>query len=465
MKTAPYYSGKMDELATSITLAVCGGNVVDNIDLYPKHIKIESRLYENADIVDRESTPFFYAVLSQVRSFIGVGACKGPWPPDLVLRIRDIAMSQLRAMRGIPNSFKIRVLFCASDFGRPAYWRAEQPFRALQRNSTEIWAEKSNLLLPHLSPEYDVIIAHRPFHPSQIEDLKTAKRSGCKIIVDYDEPVWQTSSQYNVSNEMVSSIMEAVRISDCVTVPSPAMANEMLRFGSKSKLMIMPNMVSFDTYDRCPNPIPETGRHGDSRVRILCVMEPGTDFSQARFALDELIRNCSKYVKIVFLGHAPEEFSTYDPKTMKCIIHAELQHVIEWVERQREHIADQMVDVDCDIGIIPITAYGECAGWRQWIENSAVRMPSIITETTPSPVEYGKSGFLVQSEGGWLVQIMKLVKDKKRRVEIGENAHKVAKAAHDPFASGNWATFEDLLLKLCGQKETLKSQNIGGVDE
>ena len=93
---------------------------------------------------------------------------------------------------------------------------------------------------------------------------------------------------------------------------------------------------------------------------------------------------------------------------------------------------------DFDIGIMPLIGndYDKAKGGYKLLEYMANSIPYVCTQTADNFLEDGVTGYIAESEDEWVQKLSILVKDEKKRNEMGNNGRNLVENRFDLTVKG-----------------------------
>ena len=250
------------------------------------------------------------------------------------------------------------------------------------------------------------------------------------INLDHDDgssiPMWQDGVKgFNVLNnrKIRMDFINTIRAVDVVTVTTPPLQREYLRFNDNVK--IVPNAIDFSMWDRFPV------RWDKDEVRLLYT--GAANHKEDFFYLKDVLRMLQDRhprLKLVFVGTDWKQVKN-DLDYSRVEVH--VPGGSPWLHI--EAYPHFLKSLCCDIGIAPIakTKFNDCRSALKWKEYSALKMATVATDYGPyaRAIEHGVTGLLVEGKDDWLKQLSSLIEDDVQRRAMAHNAYRAVKQKYN----------------------------------
>jgi glycosyltransferase involved in cell wall biosynthesis len=356
---------------------------------------------------------------------------------------------------------KLKVIFVPTNVSGVNFWRVYQPAQALKKIGVEAkvmyyghngylmhpW-ETDLLTLEH-GPEIEKqmkkacewadIMVFMALHTRHSMDLWQALRwqfESKPFLMEIDDyifsiPPGNTAAQvFGPGTEIVKIFCEQMKASDGVIVSTPFLAD--LYKEMNPRIHVAENAIDFTLW-RKKSPSP--GRQG---VTIGWV-GGGSHTPDLELVKDPIFKVLERNPEVTFkcIHGCPEFFKHHDR--------------IHWTHEFTpiNEYPDWVSSFGFDIGIAPLVDNNFNRGKSnlRWLEYASLKTPSVCS---PLPhfkqtIEHGVNGYLADTPDQWVEYLETLIKDEKKRVEIGERAYQ---DALQKFNITDMAvTYKNILLK------------------
>lgn len=290
----------------------------------------------------------------------------------------------------------------------------------------------------------DVFIARGVAEQGMLEMFKRLQREGKKIIIDYDDdlfnvsPLSQHYKQHGTENasimmpsgeekvvwedgvnidikqnkQALEVVKEALYIADAVSVTTDILAKSYENYTRNT--IVLPNYI--DTKIWQPLDFKETD---EIRLYWSGGYSHYEDWYQLVDVLPDIMRDYPN-VKLVLMG------AKYDG-TLKGIPEDRIEHH-EWVKSPAYPYKSAILNPT--IAIIPLVdnVFNRCKSPLKWIEMAALGVPSVASNVSPyTEIATEENGVFVENNyGAWDRGIRMLLDDKILRAKIGAEAQRTA---------------------------------------
>jgi glycosyltransferase involved in cell wall biosynthesis len=254
------------------------------------------------------------------------------------------------------------------------------------------------------SNDYDIIfIAREAFMTGSLYFEKRFRKSGAKIVYDFDDAIWiDVVSQNNKGLGWLKNANKTSRIiamADLVFAGNAFLADYALRFNSN--VVIVPTTIDTDLYQ--PN-----YHISDQPVVIGWSGSVSTieHFSHALPALEKIKERFGDRVSIKVIGDGNYRNEVLQIKGLAW------QHATE-LEDLRTF----------DIGIMPLPdnewTWGKCG--LKGLQYMALEIPTVMSPVGVNRqiIQDGQNGFLASTENEWIEKLSILVEDSALRISMG----------------------------------------------
>lgn len=298
--------------------------------------------------------------------------------------------------------------------------------------------------------EADVIIAPRLSEPFFTKTLKELQNMGKRIVVDYDDnmfdisplsphyeehgtedvnftmpdgkvvPVWEDGKNLDVKANKVKleGVKEALSMADMVTVTTDKLAEFYREYNNN--VVVLPNCVDMELWK--PLPFKES-----DEIRIFWA-GGHSHYEDWVLLSDVMPKVMEKYpqVRLVLMG------AKFDG-TLKNISKDRIEFH-PWVHTQAYPY--KVAALNPTIGIIPLqnTRFNQCKSPIKWLEMASLAVPCVTSLVSPyKEVMNDDNGIFIEGNDpdGWVTGISMLVEDRILRGKIGGSAQETVRSNFD----------------------------------
>ena len=281
----------------------------------------------------------------------------------------------------------------------------------------------------------DVVVFHRAEEQEYHQLAKILKADGKKIVMDNDDtflledyhPLAQFTPDGKFQKHLErrqNNINEFIGMCDLVTTSTKTLKGEYDKLNDN--VVILPNCVDPDDWD-------EPLRNEGNKVRIGIVGSVAIEYDYLH--IKDLIKELGNRddVELVLFGLGDLKHRKDNPAVTKVFkdeyafwdsINVEQ---FPWVKRWKYN--DTLNEARLDMMLIPRrdNYFNRCKSNVKFLEASMVKCPVIAQSFEDGPyqeIEDGVNGFLIKDNNDWKDKVEMLIKDKKLRRKVGENAYK-----------------------------------------
>lgn len=161
----------------------------------------------------------------------------------------------------------IKILIIKDTTSAPSnqFYRSVVPINILEQDTKGIY-QVSEKFKEEIRPEidfyqYSVVYMEKPINAQSLSLLDTAKKSGCRVIIDYDDnvfniPPYNKSRAYYINQRNSHIISQCLSLADMVIVATPAL--EKVYKGFNKNVRVIPN--AWNDYLFQLNPVRPIGK-------------------------------------------------------------------------------------------------------------------------------------------------------------------------------------------------------------
>lgn len=346
----------------------------------------------------------------------------------------------------------MRVYYFTSNNDGCNYVRCWLPMWANGYDGTKIGIatpRKPRELVTKEAMASDIIVFHRPDTQEHIELAKLLKFAGKKIVFDNDDTyiLDKTHPFYKVNKKgFVDNVKNAQKIlsefiynSDLVTTTTELLADEYRKVNPNT--IVLPNMVNPKDWDE---PLKNTG----DKVRIGIFGSSAFSFDASIIEKELRQLDLMTDVQLVLYGLQGVDERKENKKVAKLLkddykLWNSLQNLEHYPWTKMEDYFESLNELRLDMVLIPRyeNYFNKCKSNLKFLEASMLKIPVVASSFSDYSSPYdadvtdGVNGLL--ANGNWMEKIMTLVNDKKKRLEIGENAHKYVLSNYNILTKGH----------------------------
>ena len=262
----------------------------------------------------------------------------------------------------------------------------------------------------------DVLVLHRSSNPVEHEMIKKIKKTGTKVIFDYDDAVFELKLLGRMAS--YSHLGKIMSMSNAVTAGSHYLSE----FASKlnQNVTLLPSAVDMALF----NPSVKSVNHGAGIT--IGWLGAGTRYQlpYLKILKNPLNRLARKYDFKLKIVSALSKSIRAEFTDQQFEVDFGLDHWVP-IEQILELIAD------FDIGVMPLTddpwSRGKCA--MKLLEYMSMKLATVSSAVGENRyvIDHGCNGFLASSPEEWMDDIGRLIEDLDLRKELGENGYKTVK--------------------------------------
>ncbi len=328
-------------------------------------------------------------------------------------------------------SIKKRVLAVYTDwaqrktYGGCGYYRVVAPMRHLGvkhigrifggllpkgMNAADGWTK--------IFEQYDLLYMMKIDGPEAISQVVVAKNYfKKKLVIDLDDDYftidsWSTAKR-TVTPDKIDNIKILLEEADALTVSTDHLKQRYLPYNKN--IYVIENAIDYNDWQA------ENQLKDDGKIRIgwQGSSTHERDFTTVMPALKKVLKR-NKDVVFRHIGHNSDIFDELP----------EGQH--EFVKPVLEHaeVAPHIAKQGFDLAIAPLfpMKFNRSKSAGKYFEYSALRIPSVVTGGTWSPYygkfRHGVEGFYASDKKEWIRCIELLIKDARKRKQVGEAAYR-----------------------------------------
>lgn len=281
-------------------------------------------------------------------------------------------------------------------------------------NRTRNWLYKHTAISSRHISSADLIIVQRFFPQRRSRSvMQKLKSAAAPVIFDLDDNLIGLPQDHRdypclFKAGALQEMQAFAPWADAVTVSTPALAEEMSKFGCNVHLL--PNLINDQLWT--------TGTRSDNgKVTILFGGTPThtQDAAMIEEVLVELCRRHPERISFTFMGCVTErlaalpgaryiEFQPSYPDYARCL--------------QAEPI---------DLAVVPLEdiSFNRCKSNIKWLEYSICGIPGVYSAIAPyAEVEQGRTGLLARTATDWLQALDTMVREPELRRSIAEAARR-----------------------------------------
>lgn len=238
---------------------------------------------------------------------------------------------------------------------------------------------------------------------ARLDDIKKWKSQGKKIVIDYDDNFFDLDKTNPVYSEYDEStldrIKKIIKLADALTTTVEPLAKLFSKY--HDNVHVLPNYIDDST-------LSQKKTYTDSIV--VGWQGSATHHDDLRMIKSVISEVQSKYsFEFVLSGYKPEGF--FKKNTFR-----------EWQDFSPK-LTHYDLFRDFDIGLCPLqdTPFNICRSDIKFVEYSSLGIPTIASDiVTYNTINSELTGYLARNQSDWRKYLIELIKDKKKRREIGE---------------------------------------------
>jgi len=340
----------------------------------------------------------------------------------------------------------MNIAYFLRDNGACGYYRADLPMKVLGHYNDGVHTAKiekgepADIILNRME-NADVILMPRLSEPQMIEAMKGLQENGKKIVVDYDDDMfnisplsphyeefgtenvkhrledgtvlslWEDGKNINldVNKSRVEAVKEGLRTADIVTVTTDILADAYKEYNDN--IAVLPNCINPDIWQKLPfqrrDDIRLGWHGGSSHYEDMCMLTDVLPVIMEKYPNVTLVLMGTKFDGM--LKGLPQDRIEFHP----------------WVPTPA--FSYKLAILDIDIALIPLEdkPFNRCKSPIKWVEYSALEVPSVTSLVSPYKEVYnGSNGVFVEinDPSGWVQGISTLIDDPVLRAKMGAEA-------------------------------------------
>ena len=287
--------------------------------------------------------------------------------------------------------------------------------------------------------QYDIVFIYREAMPTgSVFFEKMLKKSGAKIILDFDDAVWLPSvSEVNKSLQWLKKpdkINKIIGLSNLVITGNSYLADYTRKFNQAVK--VFPSTIDLDYY-KMPA---EKAKKTDDKI-IIGWSGSHTTIEHFNIIVPVLKKLKEKYgdkIEFIVYGDAGYKSDLPDIKSVAWSSDSEVEIISSF-----------------DIGIMPLPdddwSKGKCS--MKGLQYMGLAIPAVLADVgmNKEVVKDGVNGFLAKNEQEWLDKLQKLIENKYLRQSIGLAGRETIEKEYSCQARNK--EYVNIFLELSGQKQ------------
>lgn len=272
--------------------------------------------------------------------------------------------------------------------------------------------------------------------------VNAANKLKVPVIFDIDDllidmPVEHIDFPY--SQTLRPAILDAMRLSDVITVSTGALADQVTDIGKHVR--VVPNLLDDSIWQQNRRQQFSDGTREHLVIGYAATSTHRADLDMIGECLARIARQYGCRVHFAFWGIAPPPHLRGMPN-------------VKWqpLDKPRyPEFADFMQNQKFDIAIAPlkVNAFNECKSAIKYLEYAWMKVPAIYSKVTPyeSIIQDGSNGLLAGSCDEWYSALSSLVENADLRQRISETAHRMNVENHllSKEASGIASVWTELM--------------------
>ncbi|HOY30498.1 MAG TPA: glycosyltransferase family 4 protein [Bacteroidales bacterium] len=330
----------------------------------------------------------------------------------------------------VERGFSYRFSYLLNEKDDKTFYSNGHYFRKFLILMKSIWLRFNDI---KRSREYDIVFIYREaIMLGSVFFEKRFKKSGAKIILDFDDAIWLMDVSEGNKNlswlKRPSKTADILRLSDTVFVGNSYLSRYAEQFNTN--VNVIPTTLDTEKI--------KTKTHNTSGK--ICIGWTGSYTTLKHFEL-----------AVSFLKKIQEKY----PGEIKIKLISNVNHVegldisfCPWTkEKETEDISE------FDIGIMPLPddewSRGKC-GFKG-LQYMALGIPAVMSPVGVNTeiIKNGENGFLANSDEEWIDKLSMLIESAELRMKIGKNGRKtvVEKYSFNAWKDRYVSFFEELIAK------------------
>jgi glycosyltransferase involved in cell wall biosynthesis len=303
--------------------------------------------------------------------------------------------------------------------------------------------EKPEERFTRIFTDYDVLWTCYTSHADDAAAMFYMRdKLGKKVVLDVDDNYLDVLESHNLYDKLKAGkrdrafIGTILSFADAITVSTEPLKERLTKhfkdvYNMEKKIIVIPNFNDLGEWDYKP-----VKKHKNKIVIGYAGSNSHDD--DLKMIMPALGKLMNKYKNVHFETTGALEIKRleyvgmYKHFSEEALSRCDLIPSTTCYNDYPKHIANQ----PWDIAIAPLvdSPFTRCKSHIKWMEMSAVKFPVIASKVYPyfmdlwgrKTIEHNKTGLLVEPEE-WYEAMESLVLDKKKRIELGENAYKAVK--------------------------------------
>lgn len=344
------------------------------------------------------------------------------------------------------------------SFGGVGYYRIVKVAEQVKGHTVDIvgakFTKKEESLedrYTRIFSEYDVLWTCYTAHAEDASAMFYFRdKFNKKVIIDLDDNYLDVEESHNLYDRLKTGkrdrafIGTALSFADAITVSTETLKQRMEEhfktvYGMEKKIFVLPNMNDFRDWDY---PVAEKSKD----KFIIGYAGSNSHNEDLKMFLPHLAKVMNENKNVYFESTGAIEINKLEylgfQKYMSedSLTRCDLIPSTATFKEYPKHIANQ----PWDVAVAPLAdnAFNRCKSHIKWMEYSMFKFPVIASRVYPyyvdlwgrKTIEHEKTGLLVKPNE-WVGALEDLIKNKDKRIELGENAYKAVKE--------NWQYNED----------------------
>lgn len=321
----------------------------------------------------------------------------------------------------------------------PARYRVDHQIEQLRSSNMTADTVFYDQVNPDLIKYYRGFVFFRcPITDEIREFIRVAKSFNKKCFFDIDDLVIDTKytdeigyvkgmsvSDRNLYNDGVNRMQETLRMCDATITTTEDLASELANYAPE---VFVNRNVASDEMVACSVRALETVEKDEEKVVIGYFSGSITHNADFELVLPSLIKLLKKhdnlYIKIAGILDTPPALADFSDRIIAT-------GFADWREMPMEM-------AKCDINLAPLedTIFNRAKSENKWVEAALVNIPTVASNVGAfkHSIVNDSTGVLV--DGDWLGPLDELIRNKKKRCEIGRAAHDAVIKSHVTVYSG-----------------------------